>query len=660
MSDMSDNPEPLEADDAETPADAVDVKAERAQKKKLAARLGWKLAGRDSVEVRTERTLEIGPRKVIIRGRVAVDTPEIFSKEVGEALVAPLIEPAIGKLRHTLERSAAKILSLPDDMVKTHVFEQGSFFTAVETAQRGMIRAFEELENKRIDERVEADLGLRFYLESFTQKERRFIYFVGPTNSGKTHAALEELRAAESGIYLAPLRLLALEVAERLKELGLATSLITGEERVIEPGARHVSSTVEMVDLGRDVDVAVVDESQMLEDEQRGWAWTLAIAGVRARRLILCGSEDGLLAAQRLAQHLNVHIEIRRFERKNPLTVVDAVSLNALKPGDAVVAFSRNAVVDLQRQISGMGHSTAAIYGSLSPAVRRREAERFRSGEADVLVATDAIGLGLNLPIRRMIFATIEKYDGVVTRVLTPPEIRQIAGRAGRYGLHEAGQVTALDQRSVRVLHRSLENFEPLRSDQPIWISPTDDHLYRLSEIIKTNRISRLLQFFQTRVLHHAGSDLRISDLSGTIEVAVALEVSDLFMKLPLSTRSTYARAPVPTRGLSLAVLARWGEQHAAGTPVQGGELLNDVRSRDRLILFEDRSRLATLYLWLAQRFPDVYVNAATIMEMRERTDEDIQSALLRQGAHVKKERPLFDTPRGKGPPKFNRRRLPK
>ncbi len=639
--------------------------SERARKKKLAAQLGWKLAGHDSVEVRTERSLILGARTIIVRGRVNVPTPAEFVQELGEALVAPLVEPAFAKLRHTLERAANKILRTPDDVAGKHVFEQASFFSALENAQRGMIRIFEELENRRIDEQVEADLGLRFYLENFTSQQRSFQYFVGPTNSGKTYAALEELRAAESGIYLAPLRLLALEVAERLKELGVPTSLITGEERLIDPHARHVSSTVEMVDTSREVEVAVIDEAQMLEDEQRGWAWTLAMAGVRANKVILCGSEDGFFAAQRLAERLNVKIEMRRFERKNPLTVVDAITLENLRSGDAVVAFSRSAVIELQQQIRRSGRSTAAIYGSLSPAVRRREAERFRSGEATILVATDAIGLGLNLPIRRMVFATVEKFDGTLTRPLTPPEIRQIAGRAGRYGLHEAGEVTALDPRAVRLLRRSLEQYAPARPDLPIWISPTDDHLQRLAEIIKTNHISRLLHFFQTRVLHEKNSDLRICDLSGTIEVAVALEVSDVFMRLPLPVRSTYARAPVPVRGLSLAVLTRWGEQHATAQPVLGDELLNDLRGRDRLMVFEDRSRLATLYLWLAQRFPEIYSNANAIMTMREESDEAIQSALSRQGTNHPQERRSVAQPnsilrRGKGPPKFQRRRLPR
>ena len=462
---MNDDGAAAESDAAGAAADAAaaaartEARAERARLKKAASKLGWKMSGATTAEIPVERTFRFGPRSAIVRGRVAVDLPDEFSDEAGELAVAPVVDPSIGKFRHSVERAATKILSEPDDVARRHVFDRGSFFTALEDAQRALVREYQELENKRVDERVEADLGLRFYVEGFTREERAFLYFVGPTNSGKTHAAIELLREAGSGVYLAPLRLLALEVFERLRELGIATSLVTGEERVTDPSARHVSSTVEMVDLVRAVDVAVVDEAQMLQDEQRGWAWTLAIAGVRAKTVVMCGSEDGLHAAERLAARLGIRLSVRRFERKNPLKVVDAVPLGALRPGDAVVAFSRNAVVGLQAQIGRSGHTTAAIYGSLSPAVRRREAERFRSGKADILVATDAIGLGLNLPIRRLVFASVEKFDGVAERLLTPPEIRQIAGRAGRYGIHEEGQVTALDRaRRARVAleHRTL------------------------------------------------------------------------------------------------------------------------------------------------------------------------------------------------------------
>jgi len=644
-----------------TPAQLeADRKLERARLKKAAGRLGWKLIGRETVEIRVVREFRFGPRTVVVRGRVPVPTPAELTVEEGERLIAPLVDPVVGKFQHALERAATKILSAPDTVERRHVFEASSFFTAIEDARRGIVREYQELENRRLEERVEADLGLRFYLESLTHDARTFEYFAGPTNSGKTHAALELLRDAESGVYLAPLRLLALEIHERLTDMGVAASLVTGEERILDPGARHVSSTVEMVDLGREVEVAVVDEAQMLRDDQRGWAWTLAIAGVRAKRVVMCGSLDGLAAAEQLAARLGIPLTVRRFERKNPLVVVDSVPLTELRAGDAVVAFSRNAVVELQSQIRRQGRSTAAIYGSLSPAVRRREAERFRTGLADILVATDAIGLGLNLPIRRLIFASVDKFDGVKERLLTPPEIRQIAGRAGRYGIHEEGQVTTLDPRALRVLRESIERFDPPEAALPIWISPTDEHLRRLSLILGTTRVSQLLQFFQTRMRRTDDTDLRIADLSGTIEVATALEMSDRFLELPLSVRCTYSRAPVTTRGNSLSVLARWGERHASDGVVTGAELTAGLAARDRLLLFEDRSRLATLYLWLAQRFPNVYVDGPGVMRIRERIDDDIHDALLAHGTRPKKDRHPVTFVRRKGPPRFDRRRLKK
>lgn len=638
---------------------AAEQKAERARRKKAAARLGWKLVGRETAEIRIEREFQIGGRRALVRGRVPVPLPAELSATEGDRALAPIVDPAVAKFQHAMERAAAKILSEPDDVEGRYVFDNPSFFTALEEARRGLVREFQELENRRLDDRVEADLGLRFYLASFTREKPALEYFAGPTNSGKTHAAIEMLREVRSGVYLAPLRLLALEIHERMNDLGIPTSLVTGEERIPNARARHVSSTVEMADLKRPVELAVIDEAQMLQDEQRGWAWTLAVAGVRAKRIVMCGSEDGLAAARQIAGRLGVELEVRRFERKNPLEVVDSVPLVALRPGDAVVAFSRNAVVELQGQVRRNGRTTAAIYGSLSPAVRRREAERFRSGAADVLVATDAIGLGLNLPIRRLIFASIEKYDGDEMRPLTPPEIRQIAGRAGRYGIHEEGQVTTLDPRSVRVLRENIVRFDPAPPDLPIWIAPTDEHLRRLSAIIGTTRVSRLLQFFQTRVRRAEDAALRIADLSDTIEVAVALEQSDRFLELPLGIRCTYSRAPVTTRGNSLSILARWGERHATDGVVDSSDVMAGLAARDRLLLFEDRSRLATLYLWLAQRFPDVYVGGEAVTLLRERIDDDIHTALLQHGARPKADRPAPFI-RRKGPPKFNPRRLKK
>lgn len=606
---------------------------ERAARKRTAKRLGWVLTD-DGIEARTERRVTIGPRTIVIRGRVPIDFPAEETAEAAAAAIAPIVDPVVAQFEHAMSRAVEKILSAPDDVEMTRTFDRPSFFSALEEARRGLLELWRTLETRRLDERVEAELGLRFYLEGFASEQRTFEFYVGPTNSGKTHAALDVLASAPSGVYLAPLRLLALEVYERLVERGVRASLVTGEERVIDADAQHVSSTVEMLNTERHVDVAIVDEAQLLEDAQRGWAWTLAIAAVPARRVIMCGSEEGLRAAQRLAERIGATIAVRRFERMNPLSVVPVPHGGQLRPGDALIAFSRRAVVEFQERVVRSGLRSAVIYGSLSPIVRRREAERFRSGTAQVVVATDAIGLGLNLPIRRIVFSSVRKFDGVSTRSLTPQEIRQIAGRAGRYGMHEEGQVTALDARDIGLLRRAIEGRFAPPPPGPIWISPTDEHLERLASIIGTTRVSRLLDFFRTRVL--AGDpDLRIADLSGQIEVALALELADGFLALPLRVRATYSRAPVNVRGRGVDVLAEWGGQHARQGVVQGTELMM-LGGRDRLLLDEDRSRLATLYLWLAQRFPDVYVNEAAAAEVREQADDGIEHTLRMRGTRAR------------------------
>ena len=633
---------PPDAPDDETERQLKQEKAERAKLRRAVEKLGWKWVNRETVQVPCERELLLGPRTVVVRGGVAITIPERLEEAAGREAADAIVDPTMDLFLHTMEHTAAKILSQPDDVEQKVTFERASFFSALEDTRRALTSTYQALENRRLDDRVAAELGLRFYLEGFTTAERRFEYFVGPTNSGKTHAAIELLRAAESGVYLAPLRLLALEIYERLNDLGTPTSLVTGEERVLHPYAEHVSATVEMIDLSRSFDVAVVDEGQLLEDPQRGWAWTLAIAAVRASRVIICGSEEGLRAAQRLARRLGVSLHVTRFERKNPLRVVPAIGLADLRKGDALVGFSRNAVVELQGEVGRRGFSSAAIYGSLSPLVRRREADRFRTGAADVLVATDAIGLGLNLPIRRIVFATLEKYDGVSERLLTPQEIRQIAGRAGRFGIHEEGLVTALDKRGVALLKRSVERHEIAHADGPIWISPTDEHLRRLSAIIGTTRVGRLLQFFQERVLRGGDGDMRIADLTDTIEVANSLEFTEGFLDLPFEARCTYSRAPVNTRGPSLAILALWGVQHATEGVVDGSELLLEGGTRDRLLYYEDRSRLATLYLWLAQRFPDVYRNQADVTLIRDGIDDDIHAALLQRGGRSRPMRSIL------------------
>jgi ATP-dependent RNA helicase SUPV3L1/SUV3 len=226
-------------------------------------------------------------------------------------------------------------------------------------------------------------VGFGTYIDKFRAARgmaRHIVFHMGPTNSGKTHAAMERLAAAGKGAYLAPLRLLALENYEALRDRGLNAGMVTGEEVFGNKGATHVSRTIETADLQHTVDVAVIDEIQMISDPDRGWAWTNALFGIPAKTLILAGSDDALPYVRRAAEAANESLEVVAFERKTPLVLLDKpVPLEEVKAGDAVVAFSRQAVHEQREVLVGLGHTVATIYGALSPEVRRAEAERFRT-----------------------------------------------------------------------------------------------------------------------------------------------------------------------------------------------------------------------------------------------------------------------------------------
>ncbi|MCH9276626.1 hypothetical protein JS533_010155 [Bifidobacterium amazonense] len=277
----------------------------------------------------------------------------------------------------------------------------------------------------------------------FRHGRRHFVLHVGPTNSGKTHDALQALMDFGSGIYLAPLRLLALETGERLRSAGFACDIITGEERSLERGARYSSRTIEMVDLDHPYACAVIDEAQMVADSKRGGAWTRAILGIDAAEVHVCMAPEAVDIVTTLIALCGDDMHIVRHERMTPLSVEPEPLDGDCKPGDALIAFDRQDVLVRAANIEERGIPTAVVYGALPWPARRAEAERFASGEAKVLVATDAVGMGLNLPIRRVVFTSVSKYDGRRERMLTALEVRQIAGRAGRLGLFDHGYVTS-------------------------------------------------------------------------------------------------------------------------------------------------------------------------------------------------------------------------
>ena len=282
--------------------------------------------------------------------------------------------------------------------------------------------------------------------------ERSFIVHIGPTNSGKTYSSVERLKTAEHGIYLGPLRLLAFEQYQKLNEQGYPCSLYTGEEHQIVPGACIQASTIEMADESQRYDIAVIDEAQMVADKERGWAWTTAILGLRADEIHVCIAPYAEKIITDLIEECGDSYEIIRHERQTPLVMDNSkfkLFREYIRKHDALIVFSRRNVHAVAGELRTMGIRCSVIYGNLPYDVRQEEARRFRAGETDVVVATDAIGMGMNLPIERLVFLEISKFDGTDTRLLKPAEIQQIVGRAGRRGLYEKGLWNALEGKDI-------------------------------------------------------------------------------------------------------------------------------------------------------------------------------------------------------------------
>jgi ATP-dependent RNA helicase SUPV3L1/SUV3 len=459
---------------------------------------------------------------------------------------------------------------------------------------------------------------------------RQWTLYVGPTNSGKTHAAMGHLRGATSGAYLGPLRLMALENADALNEAGVPCNLRTGEEHRECPGARHVASTIEMADLTQVVDVAVVDEAQILLDGHRGWAWTQALVGMPAGHLVLTGSPECEVVVQALADRLGEPLTVVHLERMSPLKAGDRpLKLRDLRPGDALVVFSRRSALDWRATLIDQGWTVATLYGALGPEVRRTEARRFRSGQAQILVATDAIGMGLNLPILRMVFAESQKFDGTMMRPLKANEWRQIGGRAGRYGLAEVGEATVLSlapPEALTNLRRALTTTPKARSGAPppfVWLPWS--HLLMFDGCTRRPGLAPLLAHAYTHGLDP--SAWLAPDLSALLPLAQALDQT----ALPLDVRYRYLGCPVdPQQDSLFGSVMGWAQRHGNHQQVRWAELASPHGgvSEGGLAQEERIATLASAYLWLAQRWPKVYVDAHRAAGRKARANTFIEQAL--------------------------------
>ncbi|KAI5818121.1 P-loop containing nucleoside triphosphate hydrolase protein [Pyronema omphalodes] len=543
-------------------------------------------------------------------------------------------------------------------------YMKGGLPTMITMLQMNFLTREGYIEKRNIEvqhENMEVAADSRFPHEWYVaarQLQRVWHLHVGPTNSGKTYNALKRLKESGNGIYAGPLRLLAQEIYERFNAEGIPCNLVMGDSIVtVDPDAGIESSTMEMVDLNNEVDVCVIDEIQMIGDADRGWAWTQAVLGVRAKEVHMCGEERTVDIIKKLAASVGEELIIHQYKRLGPLEVEPkslAGDLKQIEKGDCVVTFSRRNIFAMKRLIEQQtGKRCAVIYGSLPPETRSLQANLFNdpNSEYDVLVASDAVGMGLNLSIKRVIFETTTKWNGEAMVGIDIPSIKQIAGRAGRFKVPgrddgpvtlgsdgkplppkpQVGWVTTLEPRDLRAVKNALQTtVEPIRT---AGILPTVGQIELFaSQYPKDTKFSvilkKMLEYIQVSELFHT------CDLKESIEVAA---IFDDIQELSVADRMIFIMSPINSRNERACAVAHRMAECVAWA--EDGSVLKlydmDLEALDiPPTTAEDLQRLENLhkmlihYLWISYRFPATFHPRETAEQLKELCERQIEKGL--------------------------------
>ncbi|XP_031473792.1 ATP-dependent RNA helicase SUV3, mitochondrial [Nymphaea colorata] len=481
------------------------------------------------------------------------------------------------------------------------------------------------------------------------RKKRNIFLHVGPTNSGKTYHALKQLESSSSGLYCGPLRLLAWEVAKRLNKVNVPCNLITGQEREEINGAKHNSVTVEMADVICDYKCAVIDEIQMIGCNTRGFSFTRALLGIAADELHLCGDTCAVPLVQEILGVTGDVIKVQYYERLSPLipAKVPLRSFSDIQRGDCVVTFSRREIYKMKKEIETKGkHLCSVVYGSLPPETRTRQASMFNdeSSEFDVLVASDAVGMGLNLNISRIIFSTLKKFDGSEMRKLTVSEIKQIAGRAGRYGSKfPNGEVTCLDGEDLPLLHSSLRSPSPILERAGLF--PTSDLLFLYSRLHPKVGFYHMLEQFLEKA--KTSPFYFITNCEDILKVAAVIDE----MPLSLEDKYLFCISPVDMNDeISGQGLVQFAESYSKRGVVHLKEIftpgtLRVPKSQNELMELESIHKVLDLYVWLSFRLEESFPDREVASAQKEMCNLLIEEFLERLGWQRPRARNLFKRP---------------
>lgn len=456
---------------------------------------------------------------------------------------------------------------------------------------------------------------------------RRFTFIHGPTNSGKTYEALKILKESASGVYLGPLRLLALEIFDSLNMDGVPTNLLTGEIEQPIPGAQHTSSTIEMLNYKQMVDTAVIDEVQMLACPDRGSAWLQAILGAPAKHVVLVGSDAALHAVRELTAITKEPLTEIAKTRLNPLKIMDRqVKIGQLSPGSALIVFSRKEALSLATHLREMGKTVAVIYGALSPDVRTEQARLFRSGEAQFLVATDAIGMGLNLPVHTVVFTQSSKFDGQRISPVSAALVQQIGGRAGRYGMEKVGYVGALDGPTLNHIKKSFSNQIPAVK-APYKFALMGEVADSIARHIGSEQAHDVLTFFDKQLPLEPWMNARV-----TADQYLLAQYVDRFPQFSLAVKLLLSGAPAVVKGQIDFDFCRMVQALIEQKPNKP-RLLDQTPLHMSLQEMEAHVQKLTLYCWMQQRFPSVFTHKEEAQELLKVFNKAILASLSKSAA---------------------------
>ncbi|KAA0049343.1 DExH-box ATP-dependent RNA helicase DExH16 [Cucumis melo var. makuwa] len=473
---------------------------------------------------------------------------------------------------------------------------------------------------------------------------------MGPTNSGKTHNALKRLESSDSGVYCGPLRLLAWEVAKRLNKARIPCDLITGQEREEVEGATHKAVTVEMADVTANYSCAVIDEIQafylllvfllqMLGCKTRGYSFTRALLGLCADEVHLCGDAAVVPLIQEILKVTGDDIEVQYYERLSPLIPLNIPlgPYSNIRKGDCIVTFSRRRIFGYKKEIERQGgHLCSIVYGSLPPETRTRQAMMFNdtTSEFDVLVASDAIGMGLNLNISRIIFSTMKKFDGSEMRELTVPEVKQIAGRAGRYGSKfPIGEVTCISGDDLPLLHSSLKSASP--TIERAGLFPTFELMYLYSRLHP--------EYGLRRILEHFVENAKLSENYFIVDCEVMLKVAAVLDEMPLSLHEKYLFCISPADmddEITSQGLTQFAQNYANKGIVRLREIFKEgtlkvPETPAALVELESIHKVLDLYVWLSFRLEESFPDRELAVSQKSFCSMLIEEFLGRLGMQI-------------------------